>query len=287
MKSIFRMRGRRFAVAAVAIFVVAGGVAWAAIGDGGVIQGCYKKNNGQLRVVSSAAACDSSEVAISWNQKGQQGDPGAPGTNGTNGADGVSPTVTQLDVGNVHCPTGGAAITDAANTTAYVCNGQNGQDGTNGQPFSGTFTSGDYSISVTDTGITLQRAGGPSIKLIGDAINVRSGTGRWDTGTDLTLMAGTNVSMRSGLNTDIRAGLNADIRGLTTDIRGDVTTDIQSGANTSIQAGGLFSLTGALVNINTGSTCHPAARAGDSVNVTTAPGLASILTGEPTVCIGG
>ena len=46
---------------------------------------------------------------------------------------------------------GGAAITDANNSTAYVCSGQDGQPGKDGTPFSGTFTSsnGAYSISVS------------------------------------------------------------------------------------------------------------------------------------------
>ena len=39
---------------AVVAAALAGGIAWAAIpGPGGVIQGCYKQNNGQLRVVDT------------------------------------------------------------------------------------------------------------------------------------------------------------------------------------------------------------------------------------------
>ena len=70
---------------------------------------------------------------------------------GTNGKDGVSPTVTQLVAGDSHCNAGGAAITDASGNTAYVCNG------TDGEPFSGNFTSpnGQFSIAVTDSGVKL------------------------------------------------------------------------------------------------------------------------------------
>ena len=55
------MRSRDL-VAAVASAIVAttlaGGIAWAAIpGPGGVIQGCYKENNGQLRVVDTVNDC--------------------------------------------------------------------------------------------------------------------------------------------------------------------------------------------------------------------------------------
>jgi len=35
-------------------------------GTDGVIRGCYKKNNGQLRVVESDAVCGPSEEALSW-----------------------------------------------------------------------------------------------------------------------------------------------------------------------------------------------------------------------------
>ncbi len=95
---------------------------------------------------------------------GPQGDPGPagpPGLKGDTGAqgpagdNGVSPTVTQLAAGDPNCSAGGVAITDASSHTAYVCNG------TNGEPFSGTFTSPDglFSIGVTDSGIT---AKGPS-----------------------------------------------------------------------------------------------------------------------------
>ena len=93
--------------------------------------------------------------------------PAPPGVDGTDGAPGpagsagVSPSVAPLAVGDRHCPTGGAAITDAAGSTAYVCSGANGADGADGAdgaPFSGTFTSpnGLYSINVTDAGVTVK-----------------------------------------------------------------------------------------------------------------------------------
>jgi hypothetical protein len=38
-----------------------------------LINACYQKNNGQLRIVQAATECRSSEVAISWNVAGQPG----------------------------------------------------------------------------------------------------------------------------------------------------------------------------------------------------------------------
>ena len=65
--------------------VVGGGVAFAAIPDSsGVINGCYQKNVGNLRVIDPSAgdSCRPSEIAISWSQTGPQGPPGATGPAG-------------------------------------------------------------------------------------------------------------------------------------------------------------------------------------------------------------
>lgn len=76
---------------AAAIFVIGAGVAWAAIpGSGGVINGCYEKRTGILRVIDVEAgkACLSFETPISWSQRGPQGDPGVAGAQGPEGPQG-------------------------------------------------------------------------------------------------------------------------------------------------------------------------------------------------------
>jgi Collagen triple helix repeat (20 copies) len=94
-----RRRFRRVALAitAVAALAVAGGVTYAVadIGGGGVINGCYKSQNGQLRLIDAASdSCHPSEKAISWSQtgpqgpKGDKGDPGPAGPPGPAGATG-------------------------------------------------------------------------------------------------------------------------------------------------------------------------------------------------------
>jgi hypothetical protein len=91
-----RRRFRRVALAliAVAVVAIAGGVTYAVadIGGGGVINGCYKSQNGQLRLIDPAADnCLPSETAISWGQtgtqgpKGDKGDKGDPGPQGPKG----------------------------------------------------------------------------------------------------------------------------------------------------------------------------------------------------------
>ena len=93
-----RIRRVALAVTAVAIVAIAGGVTYAVadIGGGGVIDGCYKTQNGQLRLIDPATdSCHPSETAISWSQtgpqgpKGDKGDKGDPGPQGPAGAPGA------------------------------------------------------------------------------------------------------------------------------------------------------------------------------------------------------
>jgi hypothetical protein len=87
----FLRRARVSVFIAVAIGLAAGGIAYAAIpGPGGVIQGCYQKSGGSLRVVDSAASCKPSEKSLSWDQRGATGPSGTPGAVGATGATGPS-----------------------------------------------------------------------------------------------------------------------------------------------------------------------------------------------------
>ena len=62
-------------------------------GQPGVIYGCYKQVNGQLRVVRGPGQCLPSESPIYWNQVGPQGPPGPPGPQGPQGPPGPPPTL--------------------------------------------------------------------------------------------------------------------------------------------------------------------------------------------------
>jgi Collagen triple helix repeat (20 copies) len=92
-----RFRRVALAVTAVVVVAIAGSVTYAlaGIGSGGVINGCYKSQNGQLRLIDPATdSCHPSETAISWSQtgpqgpKGDKGDPGPQGPPGPQGAKG-------------------------------------------------------------------------------------------------------------------------------------------------------------------------------------------------------
>ena len=79
------------AVTAAVLVAVAGGVTYAVaeIGGGGVINGCYKSQNGQLRLIDPASdSCNPSETAISWNRTGPQGPQGPQGPAGPAGPQG-------------------------------------------------------------------------------------------------------------------------------------------------------------------------------------------------------
>jgi hypothetical protein len=94
-----RFRRVALAVSAVVVVAIAGGVTYAVadIGGGGVINGCYKSQNGQLRLIDPATdSCNPSETPISWGQtgtqgpKGDKGDPGPQGPTGPQGPPGLS-----------------------------------------------------------------------------------------------------------------------------------------------------------------------------------------------------
>ena len=95
-------RGRWFALGAVVGAVLAGGAAAtiAAIpGADGVINGCYQKNVGNLRVIdpSGGDSCRPPEIAIKWSQTGPQGPKGDTGATGPQGP--VGPQGPKGDTG--------------------------------------------------------------------------------------------------------------------------------------------------------------------------------------------
>lgn len=219
MKATLALRGRRVVIAAVAIFALAGGIAYAAIPDAsGVINACYRTSTddqkGQLRAVDSAASCRNNELPTQWN---------VAGATGARGPAGTSPTVSQVGPGTGGCANGGAAITDNAGATAYVCSGLNGQDGADGESFSGTFTSpnGQYSINVTDTGVTIASPDS-SIVVSGGEIRVET-------------MSTDGIVVRSGGLFDLRAGTSLDLR---------------AGTTGRLESSSTMTIRGSVVNIN-------------------------------------
>jgi len=103
--------------AGVAVVVLGGGIAYAAIPSNGVINGCYTKSTGDLRVIDSAGACKSAETPIAWNQVGPAGSPGAAGSPGPTGATGQAGPSGAPGPSGVAGPTGPAGPTGAPGPT--------------------------------------------------------------------------------------------------------------------------------------------------------------------------
>jgi hypothetical protein len=76
MLSRLNRRSRRFLAISLAACVLCV-IAYAAIPDtAGVIHGCYKRNNGTLRVIDDAVTqCDNSETPIQWSQTARKAYP--------------------------------------------------------------------------------------------------------------------------------------------------------------------------------------------------------------------
>jgi hypothetical protein len=197
MRPTFRL-STQIVAAAVSLFAIVGGVAYASIPDAGT--GTYHaclKDNGTIRVIDPAEhTCNpANESEITFAQKG---------ATGTAGVNGVSPSVQQLAAGDAHCSAGGAAITDAAGSTAYVCSGQT---------FSGTFTSpnGQYSINVLDTGVTIEGPGATLVEVTGTDITVQSAG-------DLTVRGDMDVKVLAGASGLLQSSGPLTIKGSTVDI---------------------------------------------------------------------
>jgi len=136
------MKGKLIRPALVALAIVGalvvGGIAYATIPDaGGVIHGCYQKNQGTLRVIDTdkAQTCASSESPLNWSQTGQQGPPGPTGPSDIWSVDGYNaglkslPFQTPVDLATTSTLPAGSyfvqAETEAENiqslSTAYFC----------------------------------------------------------------------------------------------------------------------------------------------------------------------
>jgi Gp5-like OB domain-containing protein len=289
------------------VVLAVAGTAYATIPDSsGVYTACRLDVTGAIRLIdpsgpatSRLSHCTSIETQITWNQQGQKGDTGAPGVNG------VSPTVAQLSPGDSHCPAGGAAITDAAGTTAYVCSGQNGKDG---QPFAGTFTSpsGQFSLSVTDAGVeisgpdatvSLPSSGGVtvtsngSVLVKGDRVETVANNETITVHGDRTETVDNNESITVGGGRTEKVGSNETITvggSRTEKVGSDENITVQGGRTETVggtlglRASGALNLDGSVVAVNGATACKPAARVDDLID----PMAGVILTGSPTVCIG-
>jgi hypothetical protein len=140
---------------AVGLAIGFGASVWATIPDpSGEIHGCYKAQNGQLRIVDQGQVCLASETAIQWNATGAAGTPGPAGPTGPTGPTGpAGPTGPTGPIGPTG-PTGptgpqGLAGQDSTRTAAGAIN----PDGTSQIPttdfISSKIGTGHYRLDFT------------------------------------------------------------------------------------------------------------------------------------------
>lgn len=161
------------AITAVAIVAIAGGVSYAVadIGGGGVINGCYKSQNGQLRLIDPATDhCLPSETAISWGQTGTQGPPGPTGPAGPTGPQGPKGDTGQTGPAGPTGPQGPKGDTGAT--------GPQGPPGLSGLPPVDSFTptqivrAAILTCTTTSTTATTTQCDGPKL----NGLDIRFGT---------------------------------------------------------------------------------------------------------------
>ena len=81
----FSGRARRVFISITAILVTTLIVFASIPGPNGVINSCYHKNDGTMRIIDSNAQCKSNEEPLTFNQTGPQGPQGQPGPAGSSG----------------------------------------------------------------------------------------------------------------------------------------------------------------------------------------------------------
>jgi hypothetical protein len=82
-------RGRRAAVIAIAGLMVTAGIVSATIPSNNVIDACYSKSGGALRVIDGTVTkCAKNETGLAWNVQGPKGDQGEVGPQGPAGPQG-------------------------------------------------------------------------------------------------------------------------------------------------------------------------------------------------------
>lgn len=83
-------RGRRASVLALSALIAIAGVVSATIPSNNVVDACYTRSGGSLRVIDATVTkCSSKETALAWNVQGVKGDKGDPGATGPQGVQGV------------------------------------------------------------------------------------------------------------------------------------------------------------------------------------------------------
>jgi hypothetical protein len=101
------------------------------VGADGQLHGCYKKENGQLRLVATGTACGPEELAVSWSQQGPAGAQGPAGPRGATGAQGPAGQTGTSGAAGAKGATGATGAKGATGATGTA--GGKGATGAQGQ----------------------------------------------------------------------------------------------------------------------------------------------------------
>ena len=160
------MKKKWFIVGALVAAAVAAASAWAAIpAANGVINACYVKNIGLLRVIDEGKKCSHIETPLAWNAQGPKGDTGPQGAQGQAGAAGPQGPAGPPG------PAGASTVTFAISPQAVILAG----DGSLTKVVAKHLPAGDWAVvaSVNTTG-----DGGFSGDVIRDVVcELRAGNG--------------------------------------------------------------------------------------------------------------
>lgn len=111
-------RGRRASTLAMTAVIALSGIAAATIPTNNVIDACYARSGGNLRVIDSTVTkCSKTETSLAWNVQGVKGDKGDPGATGPQGPQGPAGAQGPQGPAGATGETGAAGATGATGAT--------------------------------------------------------------------------------------------------------------------------------------------------------------------------
>jgi hypothetical protein len=273
MKAFLARRARRGVLAGSALVLATAGIAYATIPDGnGVYTACMLKSTGTIRLIDPSISgttllnhCTGAEQQITFNAKGQPGPAGPPGPTGPAGPAGND---------GASGPAGPPGPTGATGSA-----GANGVSPTVTQlgP-SDTHCSGLGGASITDANGDVAYVCNGAAGANGTNGSPFSGTFQSPNGQFSLTVGDSGVTINSVFGSKVTVdGSGVSVGGNVLSFKGIGAVSLDGGAELSIDA--------PIVQVNPNG-CLPAARQTDLVSVPTAPGIGTIQTGDPTVCLG-
>lgn len=220
-------RGRRAAVLALTGVMVTAGIVMGTIPSGNIIDACYTRSGGSLRVIdASVTKCGKSETSLAWNvqgPKGERGDlgPAGPaGPAGPVGAPGPAGPAGPVGPAGVSGPIGPAGPSVLANVT-YVA--------------SHNFAGPNYERVLTKTLPQGMYAFMATVELSGAVNASATGADPWEHSVRCELRDGTTVLGGAGQSSTNPGGSDPMAFGLTQTLSMNGTRAVgSSGAEISI-----------------------------------------------------